>query len=127
MRILSTLAVAVIGVGLIAGSAFAQAAKKMSVDLTAKEAGTDSKGSGHADLTYDPASKKLTWKLTTKDLTGDALAAHIHGPADPGQNAGPMVTLSPLNEGSATLTADQESALMAGKTYINVHTAAHRP
>jgi len=86
-------------------------------------------GKGTADIDYDAATKKLTWKLTYSDLTGPATAAHFHGPAEPGANAGvavpiPNPTTDP-NEGSATLTDAQAADLMAGKYYVNVHTAAN--
>ena len=88
-----------------------------------------SKGTGTVAANYDPASKKLTWKLTYSGLTGPATAAHFHGPAAVGQNAGvevpiPHATSSPA-EGSATLTNAQAAELLAGKFYVNVHTAAH--
>ena len=88
-----------------------------------------SAGTGTADLDYDPASKKLSWKLTYSGLSGAATAAHFHGPAEAGKNAGvavaiPNATSSPA-EGSATLTDAQAADLMAGKYYVNVHTAAN--
>lgn len=88
-----------------------------------------SKGTGTVDANYDAASKKLTWKLTYSGLSGPASAAHFHGPAAAGQNAGvavaiPNATSSP-SEGSATLTDAQAADLLAGKYYVNVHTAAH--
>ena len=88
-----------------------------------------SKGTGTVDANYDAASKKLTWKLTYSGLTGPATAAHFHGPADAGKNAGvavpiPNATSSPA-EGSATLTDAQAADLLAGKYYVNVHTAAN--
>ncbi len=62
-------------------------------------------------------------------LTGDATAAHFHGPAEPGKNAGVMVPAPGVTtgafEGSATLTDDQARAVMAGQTYFNIHTAAN--
>src|SRR5207253_6756985 len=48
----------------------------------------DSKGTGTAEVTYDTTSKTLTWTVTFDGLTGPATAAHFHGPAEPGQNAG---------------------------------------
>jgi hypothetical protein len=54
--------------------------------------------------------------------------AHFHGPAEPGKNAGVAVPFKdPASgaEGSATLTDAQAADLMAGKYYINVHTAAN--
>jgi hypothetical protein len=90
---------------------------------------TTSPATGTADINYDPASKKLTYTLTYSGLTGPATAAHFHGPAEPGKNAGvaiaiPNATKSPV-KGSATLTAAQAADLESGKYYINVHTAAN--
>ena len=45
-------------------------------------------GSGTADLTYDPATKVLTWNVTFSGLSGPATMAHFHGPAPAGKNAG---------------------------------------
>jgi hypothetical protein len=90
---------------------------------------TDSKGSGTAAVTYDTATKLLSWKVTYAGLSGPATAAHIHGPAEPGKNAGVAIGFakpeSPI-EGSATLTEEQAANLAAGKLYINVHTAANK-
>jgi hypothetical protein len=111
-----------------AGPAFAEK-MKATLDSKSETPPNASKGSGKADIDYDAASKKLTWKLTYSGLTGPATAAHFHGPAEPGKNAGvavaiPNATTSP-NEGSATLTDAQAADLLAGKYYVNVHTAAN--
>ncbi|WP_425908753.1 CHRD domain-containing protein [Nitrobacter sp. TKz-YC02] len=88
-----------------------------------------SKGTGTVDANYDPTSKKLTWKLIYSGLTGPVTAAHFHGPAAVGENAGIAVTIpdatSSPADGSATLTDTQAADLLAGKYYVNVHTAAH--
>jgi hypothetical protein len=88
---------------------------------------TSAKGSLTA--TYDTASKKLSWKGTVSGLSGEATAAHFHGPAEPGKNAGVLVPAPGVKtgafEGSATLTDDQAKAVMAGQTYFNIHTAAN--
>ena len=84
--------------------------------------------SGALDGTLDTASNLLKWKTTYSGLTGPASAAHFHGPAAAGQNAGVAVPFkSPASgaEGEATLTAAQTADLMAGKWYANVHTAAN--
>lgn len=88
-----------------------------------------SKGTGTVTATYDTNSKKLTWKGSYKDLTGAATAAHFHGPAAPGKNAGVLVPIAPATsplEGSATLTDAQAKALMNGEVYVNVHTAENK-
>ena len=89
-------------------------------------------GSGTADLTYDPATRAVTWSLTYSGLSSPATMAHFHGPADSGKNAGVLVWLtkrgapvsSPVT-GSATLTPAQAQEFMAGQMYINVHTQEH--
>jgi CHRD domain len=90
----------------------------------------DSEGKGTLTGILDPSNKELTYHVTYEGLTGPATAAHFHGPADPGANAGPQVpvAMKPLNspiDGKATLTDDQVKDLMAGKWYFNIHTAAN--
>jgi hypothetical protein len=91
---------------------------------------TTSAGTGTATVTLDTATKRLTWDVTYSSLSGPALAAHIHGPADTGQNAAVVVPLkgklaSPI-KGSTSLTAAQMADLEAGKYYVNIHTAANK-
>jgi hypothetical protein len=85
-------------------------------------------GTGTAKVTLDKATKTVTWTVTYSGLTGDAKAAHFHGPAAAGANAGVAVPLtvgpSPMT-GSATLTDAQIADLEAGKWYVNIHTAAN--
>ncbi|MDR8763944.1 hypothetical protein FEP90_05670 [Burkholderia multivorans] len=75
-------------------------------------------------------SHTLRWTVTYANLTGPATAAHFHGPAPVGQNAGVQVPIpkdalaSPI-KGSAELTDAQVTDLMGGKWYFNVHTSAH--
>jgi hypothetical protein len=111
-----------------AGPAFAEK-MKATLNGASEVPPTTSAGKGTADIDYDAASKKLTWKVTYSGLSGPATAAHFHGPAEAGKNAGvavaiPGATASPA-EGSATLTDAQAADLMAGKYYVNVHTAAN--
>jgi hypothetical protein len=88
-----------------------------------------SSGQGTADLTYDTQSKQLTWKVSYSGLSGPATAAHFHGPAEAGKNAGIMIPIQNIAtspaEGSATLTDAQAADLAAGRMYVNVHTAAN--
>ena len=90
----------------------------------------DGKGSGTLEATYDTTSKKLTYTVNYKDLSGPATAAHFHGPADAKTNAGVVVPVngavtSPI-KGEATLTDAQAKDLADGKWYFNVHTAANK-
>ena len=92
---------------------------------------TNSNGTGNLQATYDTATKQLTYTVTYSGLTGNATAAHFHGPADPDKTAGVVVPVqgsvaSPI-KGTATLTDAQASDLLAGKWYFNIHTEANRP
>ena len=92
--------------------------------------GNDSRGTGNADVTYDTTTKMITWRVTFDNLTGPATAAHFHGPAAPGANAGVALLIgnnptSPAT-GNATLDDAKAADLMAGRWYVNVHTAANR-
>ena len=111
-----------------AGPAFADK-MKATLDGASEVPPTTTAGKGAADIDYDPTTKKLSWKVTYSGLSGPATAAHFHGPAEADKNAGvkvpiPNATSSPA-EGSATLTDEQAADLMAGKYYVNVHTAAN--
>ncbi len=90
----------------------------------------ESKGSGTLTATYDTGSKSLNYTANYSGLSGNATAAHFHGPAAAGQNAGVAVPVtgsaaSPI-KGSATLTDAQATDLMAGRWYFNIHTAANK-
>ena len=92
----------------------------------------DSRATGTVDATYDTATKKLAWTVEYTGLSGPATAAHFHGPAPAGVNAGPAVTLDPAKlespiKGEATLTDAQAAELAKGMWYLNVHTALHAP
>ena len=85
---------------------------------------TDSTATGTATVDVDTATKELKWTIQYSGLTGDATAAHFHGPAAVGENAGPAVDISgKIESGSTTLTDAQLADLQAGKLYVNIHTA----
>ena len=92
----------------------------------------DTPGSGTAELTYDPATRIVTWNITYTGLSSPSTMAHFHGPAEQGQNAPPVIWLStqgspPANPmtGTATLTPDQAKQFSAGEWYVNVHSQSH--
>jgi hypothetical protein len=122
------------GVAIAALMAFAAPAFAATVQFKADLKGTSevppnkSTGSGNVTATYDTDSKKLSWSGTYSGLSGPATAAHFHGPAEPGKNAGVAVPITPNTSplsGSAMLTDAQAADLQAGKWYVNVHTAAN--
>jgi CHRD domain len=90
----------------------------------------DSKGTGTAEVTYDTATKTLSWTINFDGLTGPPTMAHFHGPAAAGANASValMIGANPTSpaKGTATLTDAQAADLQNGLWYINIHTNANR-
>jgi CHRD domain len=130
MRYLRLFVLGILALYLVSGAAQAETKVfKATLNGGTEVPPTTSAGTGTATVTLDTATKKLSWDVAYSGLTGPAMAAHIHGPADPGQNAGVVVPLkvkaSPL-KGSKTLTAAQMADLEAGKYYVNIHTAANK-
>jgi hypothetical protein len=87
---------------------------------------------GSAALTYDSATRAVTWTITYTGLSAPATMAHFHGPAEKGKNAPVLIWLSTKGspaespfKGEATLTPEQAQQFTAGEWYINVHTQAH--
>jgi hypothetical protein len=77
----------------------------------------------------------LHLEVSYSGLSGPAMAAHIHGPASAAEAAGVLVSLEPYHvgpfgtrgsfSGTALLTEAQKAMLLAGHTYVNIHTADH--
>jgi len=85
-------------------------------------------GRGTLEGSYNKDTHKLAYTVTYEGLSGPATAAHFHGPANVGQNAGVVIPFpsaaNPI-KGEATLTDAQAADLLAGRWYANVHTRAH--
>ena len=89
-----------------------------------------SAGAGMLDASFNKDTSVLTWTVSYSGMTGPVTAGHFHGPAQMGANAGVEHGFSgsmdsPI-KGSATLTAAQAADLLAGKWYVNLHTAANK-
>lgn len=97
------------------------------LDAAHESPANQSQGTGRLEGTLDKANKVFSYTLTYKGLSGPVTAAHLHGPAEPGQNAGVVVPLqAPLTspiKGKATLDDKQVDELTSGKLYVNLHTA----
>jgi hypothetical protein len=130
----TTAAVALATLGL-AGCGMMQSMSSSTETFTASLSGAQESpavstgGNGNAEVTYDRGSSTLNYRVAYSGLTGPATAAHIHGPAGPGQNAGVVVPFpnagsSPIT-GQIKLTPEQFTQLSSGQWYVNVHTAAH--
>jgi hypothetical protein len=111
---------------LLAGTASAATVKfHATLTAAAEVPPTKSTGSGDATVSLDTATHEITYDVTFKGFTSDVVAAHIHGPAEPGKNAGVVIAFpknptSPIH-GTATLTPEQEQQLTAGMYYVNIH------
>ncbi len=123
-----------LGVACLSGNLFWGVARAETVPFSATMAGASevppktTAGAGTATATLDTTTKMLTYDVEYSGLSGPATAAHFHGPAEPGANAGIVVPFQPPAspiKGTATLTDAQMADLMAGKWYANVHTAAN--
>jgi hypothetical protein len=123
--------------GLTSRSQAASTTFKATMNATSEVPPNQSPATGTATVTYDDATKTVTWEGTFTGLSGPATAAHIHGPAEAGKNAGVIVPLSPTGtpftspfKGSAQLADDKAaalaSALSAGQAYVNIHTDANK-
>ncbi len=82
---------------------------------------TNAKGEG--EFTVDTKMNKVTFKIKFEDLSSAETGAHIHGFAAPGSNAGILFALpmgSPKT-GTWNYNENQEAGILAGKTYVNMH------
>ncbi len=92
----------------------------------------NSTGSGWFTGTYNSDTKTLTYTFNWQLGTGSTLtAAHFHGPAAASQTAavvvgitGPALANSGKYGGSAVLSQSQETDLLAGLWYLNLHSTA---
>ena len=89
---------------------------------------TASRGTGVVTAKLYPDTRSLDYKVEYTGLSGPATAAHIHAGAAAGANAPVALpfksTASPIT-GANILTDEQVAALMDGKAYVNIHTAAN--
>lgn len=97
----------------------------------------DPDGAGSAAVTFDlaAATPNVCWDLTYSNLTGIPAAAHIHGPAAAGANAGVVIGFTPFttltaNGASACRPLTAPEAIVAADIvvnpanyYVNIHTS----
>jgi hypothetical protein len=110
---------------------FAAPAFAKTIDLTGAfttEGMAKTTPTGTVTAKLDTATDELTYKITYGGLSGPVQAAHFHGPAAAGTDAGVLVPIpAPYHSGmtgSAKVTPAIAKDLEDGKTYVNLHTAA---
>jgi len=133
-------AAAVLAAGLGAGIGIAGGEERVAADAVRLTAGLDARqevpspkgatagarGSFVATLERKGTAGTLTWRLTFRELSGKATAAHVHlgKRGRPGPVA--LALCGPCRSGahgSAKARAGTVRALQTGGAYVNVHTA----
>jgi CHRD domain len=108
---------------------FAVLTGRKEVDADGRRGAGDLNGRGSFTAIVD--GDQLCFGITVKNLGAAPIAAHIHGPARPNQNAGIVVALTPPSSGdpgasSGCVTVDTAVARAIlkrpHKYYANVHT-----
>ena len=89
---------------------------------------------GTVEASYNKLTKTLSYKVTFSGLSGNATAAHIHGPGETGILAGVLQTFTGFPAKTSgtyggTLLFEEvkilEADLLANRYYVNIHTAAN--
>lgn len=88
-------------------------------------------GTGTATAMLDTDTGIMTIEGTFMDLIGTTTNAHLHGPADPGMNAGIFfgltfdagATSGSFSGTSGVLSSTVIGEILNGRSYINVHTS----
>ncbi|WP_428391801.1 CHRD domain-containing protein [Lichenicoccus sp.] len=111
----------------LGGAASAKELKVMGTFIA--DAGVTTQPTGDVTGSFNTHTHKLDFKVTYGGLSGPVVAAHFHGPAKLGHNAGVMIPIekpydSPIT-GSVDLSAKQTHALEHGLVYVNLHTQAN--
>ena len=102
---------------------------QFNVGIDGTQSGTGSTGTGMATALLDSDSGALSISGSFSGLSGDITVAHLHGlTAAPGAgNAGILVPLTPTGtssgtfSGNGTLSSENVTGLLDGRTYINLH------
>ena len=121
------------GGGEIRGQIMAAPAQKHTANLTGAQQvpEVDSPGSGTGTVLLNATEDQITVNMSFAGLTSNAIAAHIHGPAAAGANAGvlfdfsgvtPAATSGSIPQQTFAITPAQVAQLKAGLFYFNIHT-----
>jgi hypothetical protein len=90
-----------------------------------------SPATGSVMVTLNQATGEVSVSGTFSGLTSMVTAAHIHGPAARGMNAGIIVPLNVTGttsgdvSGTATMTPANMMDMLNGMTYVNIHTTMY--
>jgi len=90
-------------------------------------------GNGIGSVVVNTDTNEIAWAIIYEGLSGPAIGAHFHGPADRGEgsgvalNVGTISGLGPVLTGVAQLEQEQIEEILDGRWYINLHTELNKP
>jgi hypothetical protein len=115
---------ALVAVFALASASFATVSFNVSLDGSQEVPPNGSPAFGTATVLLDTVGNTMTVDLSFAGLLAPQTAAHLHGPALQGQNAGVLVgfPVGQLVGAVFPITDVIEGHMLAGLTYINVHT-----
>lgn len=119
---MSVFAGIVLGVG---GAAEATQYRMVAVLTGAQEVPSNtSPAIGSGTFLVDTVANTMTYFIAYSGLTTAETAAHIHGVSDPGVNSGVLHGLAAGSPkvGVWNYLESQEADILAGRTYVNIHT-----
>ncbi|BAK83931.1 hypothetical protein GLX_15190 [Komagataeibacter medellinensis NBRC 3288] len=92
------------------------------------EHGTTSHPDGKVEAALNTRTNLVRYVITWSGLSGPVTAAHFHGPASEGEEAGVIVPIGgPYKSGqhgALVLSSEQAQTLQNGQIYVNLHTQA---
>ena len=106
------------------GSAHAQTfAGSFPIDGNQEVPPSGSAATGTGNVTLDTSTNTLSWNISFVNLEGVESAAHFHGPAAAGANAGVQINIGTGNPkvGSTNVSGAQAADIVAGLWYVNIH------
>src|SRR5690349_21460929 len=89
------------------------------IDVAQESPPSGGNGSGHATITVDTQANTLTYHVEYSGLTSPEGAAHIHGPAGPGEVAFSYLYFFPLGtpkDGVWNYPENLEADILGGRT-----------
>lgn len=94
--------------------------------------GVPTGAAGFAMVAYDDATGELSWDIAWQGLSGAPVGMHFHeGSAGAtggvAVNVGDISGLTSPTIGSSVVSADFASQLLAGNSYLNIHTPTNGP
>ena len=93
--------------------------------LNGAQDGTTSTGTGVGRFFVNTTQNYVRYEIRFGGLSTNEIAAHIHGPADPGEPAGIKHPLppGPVKVGTWDYLEADEEDILAGRMYVNVHSS----